>query len=315
MTCVSPRCLHIIEESILLKERVLYVENIGLVLEGGGMRGVYTAGVLEFFLEHDLMFPYVIGVSAGACIAASYLSRQKGRNRKVNIDFADHPKYISYKNLIKNKELFGMDFIFDEIPNQLVPFDYDTFHKGTERFLIGTTDCMTGEPVYFEKTMYPDDILYLLRASSSLPFMAPMIKYKGYHLLDGGISDSIPIIKSQSDGNVKNVVVLTRNKGYRKKPGKFNWLLKRAYKNYPGLVKAMTERYLNYNRTLEYLEEEEKAGRIFIIRPSEPLQVGRVEKNKDKLTELYNQGYHDADKLFHDLKQWLDISETLTINS
>lgn len=281
------------------------MENIGLVLEGGGMRGVYTAGVLECFLENNLMFPYVIGVSAGACNAASYLSRQKGRNKKVNIGFSNHPKYISYKNLIRKKELFGMDFIFDEIPNRLVPFDYDTFHKGSERFIIGTTDCMTGEPLYFEKNQYPEDVLQLLRASSSLPFMAPIIQYAGYHLLDGGISDPIPLKKSESEGNLRNVVVLTRNAGYRKKESKFKWLLQRTYGQYPGLVQAMMNRYKKYNETVDYLEEKEKQGTVFIIRPKDRLKVGRIEKNQDKLLDLYNQGYQDAERLLPELKEWV----------
>lgn len=189
----------------------------GLVLEGGGMRGVYTAGVLEYFMEKELYFPYVIGVSAGACMGASYVSRQKGRNKTVNIEYVSHPQYLSLGNYIRHKQLFGMDFIFDEIPNKLVPFHYDAFLKSDQTFKVGTTDCVTGEAVYYEKNDVEMDILTLLRASSSLPFIAPMIEYKGRKLLDGGIADSIPVKKSEEDGNVRNVVILTRNADYRKK--------------------------------------------------------------------------------------------------
>ena len=175
----------------------------GLVLEGGGMRGLYTAGVLEYFMEKDLYFPYNIGVSAGACMAASYLSRQKGRNKRVNLDFVEDKRYISFSNFIRKREIFGMDFIFDEIPNRLVPFDMDTFRESPEEFVIVTTDCETGEAVYYDKTNHGDDLVKLLRASSSLPFVASSVEYKGRHLLDGGIVDPIPIKKAQADGYEK----------------------------------------------------------------------------------------------------------------
>jgi predicted patatin/cPLA2 family phospholipase len=141
----------------------------GLVLEGGGMRGVYTAGILEFFLEKALYFPYVIGVSAGACNAISYIAKQKGRNKRVNIEFIRDSRYLSYRNLWKEKSMFGMDFIFDELPNKLVPFDYETFQRTEHTFIVGATDCLTGKPVYFNNHQ-EDNMNVVLRASSSLPF-------------------------------------------------------------------------------------------------------------------------------------------------
>ncbi len=155
------------------------MKDVGLVLEGGGMRGVYTAGILEYFMEQNIYFPYVIGVSAGACMAASYLSRQMGRNRTVNIDFVNHPNYLSFRNFLRNKQLFGMDFIFDEIPNKHVPYDYESFYQSKEEFVVGTTDCESGQPVYFKKDDYGNDMLKIIRASSSLPFVAPIIEFKG----------------------------------------------------------------------------------------------------------------------------------------
>lgn len=281
------------------------MERTGLVLEGGGMRGVYTAGVLEYFLEEDLILPYVIGVSAGACNAASYLSRQKGRNKKVNIEYAGRPEYISYRNLVRKKELFGMDFIFNEIPNKLEPYDYDTFYSGKEEFVIGTTDCETGESVFFGRDEYGRDVLTALRASSSLPYMAPIINFKGKKLLDGGISDPIPIKKSEQSGNMKNIVILTRNADYRKKKAAIPWFLKRPYRQYPNLVGAMENRYSVYNDTLDYIQSQEKAGKTFIIRPSVPLEVGRVERSGAKLTKLYHQGYEDAKKHYEALLSWM----------
>ena len=270
------------------------IDQVGLVLEGGGMRGVYTAGILEFFLEQDLYFPYVIGVSAGACNAASYLSKQKGRNKTVTIEYASDPRYISWKNYFKNRQFFGMDFIFDEIPNKHVPYHYDVFYNNPSEFVVGTTDCLTGEPIYFKKQDYEMDLLTVLRASSSLPFIAPEIRFKDKILLDGGISDPIPIKKAQKDGFKKNIVILTRNEGYLKKPSKFHFLINRKYPEYKGLQHSLRKRYQIYNETVSYLENEEKAGNALIIRPSKPLKVGRMERNPERLEELYNQGYEDA---------------------
>lgn len=279
--------------------------NSGLILEGGGMRGVYTAGVLEYFLENELFFPYVIGVSAGACQGSSYVARQPGRNRQVTIDYVKHRDYISYRNLFLKKELFGMDFIFDKLPNELVPFDFDSFNNATERFLVGTTDCITGEPVYFDKNDIPEDFLKIIRASSTLPFMAPAIEFQGRTLMDGGISDPIPIRKAMTDGVQKNVIVLTKPKGYRKKKSSFSWLPRYVYKDYQGLHKALEIRYQMYNETLDYIEELEDRNEIVVIRPSQDLKVGRVERNPDKLTRLYEVGYEDAKHSFESLKDWL----------
>ncbi|WLD94199.1 patatin family protein [Alkalihalobacillus sp. AL-G] len=279
--------------------------STGLVLEGGGMRGVYTAGVLEYFMEQDFYLPYVIGVSAGACQAASYLSRQKGRNKQVCIGYVQHPDYISIKNLFRKKQLFGMDLIFDAIPNQLVPFDYETFHQTGEKFLIGTTDCITGEAVYYEKSAYRDKILPILRASSSLPFMAPVIEFEGRVLMDGGISDPIPLKRSEQDGNQKNIVILTRNDGYLKRRSKMNWLAKRFYPKYEGLIQRLDDRFQKYNDTISYISEKEASGDVYVIRPTEPLKVSRVERDPVKLTELYEQGYEDAAKHLEHIKKWI----------
>lgn len=271
------------------------MENqVGLVLEGGGMRGVYTAGILEYLLESNIFFPYIIGVSAGACNAASYLSRQKGRNKTVTVQYAADPRYISWRNFWKNRQFFGMDFIFDEIPKKHVPFDFNSFFANPAEFVVGTTDCLSGEPVYFHKQDYGKDLLTVLRASSSLPFIAPEISYKDKILLDGGISDPIPLKKAQQDGYTKNIVILTRNAGYQKKPSKFPFLVNRKYPEYKGLQESLRNRFKIYNDTLAYLEEEERKGNVLIIRPKEPLNVGRMERNPQKLEYLYNQGYQEA---------------------
>ncbi|MBY6086254.1 patatin-like phospholipase family protein [Priestia flexa] len=277
--------------------------NTGLVLEGGGMRGLYTTGVLDYFMEQDLYLPYVIGVSAGACHATSYLSRQVGRSRRANIDYIDDPRYLSLRNYFKTREMFGMDFVFEEIPTSLLPFDFDSFHKRTEQLVVGTTDCVTGKPVYFDN--HEDDLLTIIRASSSLPFVSKVVEYGGKQLLDGGISDPIPVKKAESDGFKKNIVVLTRNKGYQKKKSSSSWFTKRYYRKYPGLVKALENRYKLYNDTLAYIDEQEEAGNIFVIRPQKPLVVGRMEKDRSKLDVLYKQGYEEAAEQYDKLKEWL----------
>ncbi|WP_121661132.1 patatin-like phospholipase family protein [Metabacillus litoralis] len=281
--------------------------DTGLVLEGGGMRGIYTAGVLEYFMEKDLYFPYVIGVSAGACFGASYLSRQKGRNRQVNIDLVSHPKYLSFRNLVKQRQLFGMDFLFDEIPNKLVPFDFETFYNSPEEFVVTTTDCHTGQPVYFSKEEYGKDLLKVIRASSSLPFIAPVVEYKGKHLLDGGIVDSVPIKKAEKDGLKKNVVILTRDHTYtKKKKSNIKWLLSKVYGHYPELVESVLSRYNMYNQTIDHIKEEEKKGNIFVIQPSSKVKVGRIERNQTKLEDLYTLGFDDARRNYDKLQKWME---------
>lgn len=282
------------------------MKNTGLVLEGGGMRGLYTCGVLEYFMEKDLYFNYIIGVSAGACNAVSYISKQKGRNKKVNIDFATNWRYMSFRNFLLERSFVGMKFIFDEIPSKHVEFDFETFSKAPCRFLVGVTDCNTGEPLYFEKEDVKDGF-YALRASSSLPLLSPIVKFKGHDLLDGGVADSIPIKKSINDGNHKNIIILTRNKEYRKSPSRFMALVKVKYRKYPFLIKALLERYKRYNETLDYIEQLEREGKVVVIRPSEELKVERLERDPKKLQELFENGYEDAKKAYEKIKEFINI--------
>jgi len=281
------------------------MENIGLILEGGGSRGIYTAGILRYLMEEEMYFPYTIGVSAGACNGSSYISRQIDRNKMVNIDLVNHPEYLSLRNLFKKGQLFGMDFLFDTVPKEIVPFDFKAFYEAEEEFVVGTTDCLTGEPVFYKKTDYAKDMLTLLRASSSLPAFAPAVPFENRVLMDGGIADPIPIKQSVQDGNSKNVVVLTRNRGYYKKPQSFGGYIRRKYRDYPGLVKALEQRHTVYNETLQYIFDEEKKGNVFVLCPSEKLNVGRVEKNKKKLTALYQQGINDMKNMVQPLKEFL----------
>lgn len=283
------------------------MNQVGLVLEGGGMRGVYTGGVLECFLDHGIHIPYVVGVSAGACNAASYISRQKGRNEKVTIDYVNHPRYVGLRNLIREKSVFGWSLIFDEIPNRLVPFDYETFYQVEDRMWVGMTDAMTGEAVYVEKkeTKEKGNILAMIQASSSLPFVSPPVKAGGRILFDGGLADPIPFGKSIEDGNTRHIIVSTKAVGYRKSPFKHSWMTKRVYGRYPGLVKAITGRYKVYNEAMEQAEAMDKSGEAILIQPTAHVEVGRLTKDQAKLKELFQLGYRDAEAQLDRVKAWV----------
>lgn len=271
------------------------MNDAGLVLEGGGMRGAYTAGVLDFFLDEGIHFPYVVGASAGACNGSSYVARQRGRNYEVIVEYGDHPEYISYKRMVTQRQLFGMDFIFDKLPNQLVPFDYHSFTSQKTRLAVGTTDMSTGEPVFYDHFPDRDSLLKVIRASSSLPMVAPSILYEGRELMDGGIADPIPIKASEQAGNKKHVVVLTRNDGYIKGRMKGGWYFNRKYKQFPLFAKALLERHVRYNQQLQKVKQAEQDGSTFVIRPLQPLLVSRIERNRQRLHDLYTQGYEEAE--------------------
>lgn len=281
------------------------VRHTGLVLEGGGLRGVYTSGVLHFFMRKNLYFPYVIGVSMGACNAASYVSQQPERNRTVNIQYVNDSRYISYLRLLAKGELFGMKFIFDTIPNSLVPFDFKAFTESKQKCFTTVTDCETGEAVYYEKSDLGGDYLKICQASSSLPFIARPVHYQGRIFMDGGLSDAIPIRKSIRDGNSRNVLVLTRPKGYRKEPSRFPWLIRLWYPRYKGLYKSLKNRHIRYNETVNFIDGLEDQGRVFVVRPSSPPNAGRIERNKARLYAVYDQGYIDASKSYAALCAYL----------
>ena len=270
------------------------LERAGLILEGGGLRGVYTSGVLRFFMDKGISFPYVIGVSMGACNAANYVSRQPERNRIVCIRYVHDPRYISYSRLLLRGELFGMKFIFDTLPRSLVPFDFKTFMENDVKCITVVTDCETGETLYYDKKELGEDYFKVLQASNSLPFVARPVHYQGRILMDGGLSDAAPIRKSIDDGNTKNVLILTRPKGYRKKRPRFLRFAALRYSRYRGLCEALASRHIGYNDTMDFIDQLEQRGEVFVIRPQLPLNVGRAERNKDKLYGAYDQGYSDA---------------------
>lgn len=279
--------------------------NSGLVIEGGGMRGVYTAGVLDFFMEKDLYFEDCYAVSAGACHAASYYSKQIGRSLKVILDYINDKRYCSINSLIKTGDMFGAEMLYDIVPNELVLYDYDTFNKFKGNFYSVITNCKTGKAEYVKIKDMKKDII-AVRASSSLPLLSRIVEINGEKYLDGGISDSIPIKKSIEDNHIKNVVILTRDKTYRKTKAVFLHLFKMKYKKYPNLVKSIENRYKMYNETIDFIEEKRKSGDAFVIQPKGPVSISRVEKDKTKLKALYNEGYNDAKECYEDLIKFIN---------
>lgn len=276
--------------------------KVGLVLEGGGMRGLYTSGVLDYFLDQQIFVDYVIGVSAGACNGVSYLSKQKGRNYRVNTNYISDKRYLSLSNFIKTKSLFGMDFIFDEIPHQLDLFDYETFLSSPSEYKLGVTDVLTGRPIYFDKTHLDHDST-ILKASSSIPVFSPIIEYQNGLYLDGGTTDSIPVKQALKDGCDHVIIVLTRDRNYIKKPESFRFIYSKVLKAYPNLIQALDNRHLMYNETLKFIKELEQQGKATIIAPSSPLEISRFEKDVSKLKNIYELGYLDASKKFDQLKE------------
>ena len=276
----------------------------GLVVEGGGMRGVYSSGVLDFFIEKDLFFENNYGVSAGACHLCSYLAKQYKRAFRVNVDYLNDKRYFSVHSLLKTGNLFGAEMLYDIIPNELDLFDYDTYNKNESNFYVVITDINTGKPEYVKIGDLKKDIIYV-RASSSLPLLAQNVKINDKEYLDGGISDSIPIKKSIADGNKKNVVILTRDSTYRKGKNSLMPIIKLKYKKYPNFVKSMADRYIVYNEILDFIKELEDNGDVFVIRPKKPVNIGRTEKNREKLEALYNDGYNDAKDCYEELLKYL----------
>ena len=279
--------------------------HAGLILEGGGMRGVYTAGVLDAFLEENIEFSSIYGVSAGSCHACSYMSKQKGRAYRVNVDYLDDPNYCGVKSYLKTGNVFGADMLYSQIPNVLDPFDYEEFEKYPGKFFAVLTNLETGEPEYIRVKDLKKQ-MWAVRASSSLPLVSNTLVVKGRHYLDGGIADSIPIRRSIEAGNEKNVVILTREDSYRKTPNELMPLMKLRYSHSKAFLEKAENRHIRYNETLDFLKKEEEEGRTFVIRPSEKVNVGRVEKNKDKLEHLYNIGLEDGRKSMEAMKKYLE---------
>lgn len=274
--------------------------NMALVLEGGGLRGVFTCGVLDCFMDKGIRFPFTVGVSAGACNGLSYMSGQRGRARASNIDLMDKYHYVGFRYLLTQRCIMDFKLLFEDFPEKIIPYDYDAYFSNPDRYVMVTTNCLTGKAEYFEEKKSSARVMDIVRASSSLPFVSPIAYVDGVPMLDGGIVDSIPVQYAMDQGYDKLVVVLTRNRGYRKKSGSMPFA-KAMYRKYPMLQKALSQRNDVYNRTMDLVEKLEDEGRIIVIRPVKPVQVGRMEKDTAKLAALYDEGYEVASKLYANL--------------
>lgn len=264
--------------------------NTGLVLEGGGMRGVFTSGVLDAFMKHGVYFRHVVAVSAGACNGMSYISRQPRRARLSNIDFLTQYGYIGWRHLLRQGCIFDQELLYDKFPNEYIPFDFDSFFQRSATFEMVTTNCLTGQAEYLTESNDRQRSLDIVRASSSLPYVSKIVRVDGIPMLDGGIVDSIPVMRAIETGHPQNVVILTRNKGYRSKE-RDRKIPPFVYKKYPRLRVALSRRVVAYNEQLELVERLEELGKVVCIRPQRPMEVGRMEKDIGRLERLYQEGF------------------------
>lgn len=279
-----------------------------MVLEGGATRGVFTSGVLDYLMEQDFYTSYVIGVSAGSCNGVDYVSKQPGRTRDCMIHKEkEYNYYYGFTKFIKEKSLLDMDMVFDKYPNEIFPFDFDTYFGSEMECEIVTTNCVTGRAEYMTEDGDRQRLMKLCRASCSMPLICPMVNLDGIPYLDGGLADSIPVRRALEVGNGKPILILTRNPGYRKKmPSRATLqLYRRAYKKYPNLIRCLAGRNMAYNRTMKVIEQLEAEEKIFVLRPLIPT-VSRLEKDYDTLMHFYEHGYKLMKKQFDELQRFLD---------
>lgn len=277
----------------------------GLILEGGAMRGMFTAGVMDVLMENGIDFDGVIGVSAGAAFGCNYKSKQIGRVIRYNTRFCRDKRYCGFRVLLKTGNIYSTEFCYGEVPLKHDVFDFDTFERNPMEFYVVCTDIETGEAVYHKYDSRNDHGFDWIRASASMPLVSQIVEIDGLKLLDGGMADSVPVKYFESIGYDRNIVVLTQPKGYIKQPNSMMPIIRKKYKAYPGLIKAMENRHTVYNETLAYIEQRESAGELLVIRPETKIQVGRVEKDPDKLRAAYETGREVAAKRLEEIKEYL----------
>ena len=278
----------------------------GLILEGGGMRGLYTAGVLDVFMEQGVEFDHAVGVSAGAAFGVNIKSRQAGRAIRYNKRFCADPRYASVHNLIRTGDLYSVDFAYREVPLMLDPFDIDAMAANPMRFTAVCTDIVTGEPVYRDIERGDEEDLDWIRASASVPMLANPVELDGHVLLDGGIADSIPVSWMMSQGYGRNVAVLTQPAGFRKDPNKLMPLLRKTLSEYPRLIELLANRHERYNAQLDEVARLEGEGRLFVIRPSESVKAPLAVKDPEVLERIYQVGRRDVEAQIDALRSYLE---------
>lgn len=279
--------------------------NCSMVLEGGAARGLFTSGVLDYLMEQDFYTKYVVGVSAGACNAVDYVSRQIGRTRDCFIQTPDAEPYIRMENVFHRKPVYDMDLVFDKYPNEIYPFDFENYFASAMQCEMVVTNCQTGKAEYMDAHEDKTQFMKICRASSSMPLFTDIVEIQGIPYMDGGIADSVPLRRAVEMGYRKHIVVLTKRKGYRKKNSRVLKLATyRKYQEYPEFVKAVVKRPARYNRMMDVIDRLEEEGKIFVLRP-QIKPVSRMETDSEKLLELYQHGYEMMEKEFEHLKAYL----------
>ena len=278
----------------------------GLILEGGAMRGMFTAGVLDVLMENGIEFDGAIGVSAGATFGCNIKSRQIGRVIRYNKRFSHDWRYCSLRSLLTTGDLYGADFCYNILPHQLDIFDLDTYRRNPLEFYVVASDCVTGKPVYKRLDTCDDRDLTWMRASASMPLASRIVDVDGYHLLDGGITDSIPLEYFESIGYDRNVVVLTQPRTYRKGPNRLIWLMRLILRRYPMIVKALSNRHLDYNRTTDMVHSRADKGEVLVFCPKTPLNISRTSKKPDEMQRVYDEGRRIAKAQIDTIKQFLN---------
>ena len=280
----------------------------GIVVEGGGMRGIYGAGVLDVLLENDIKADGLIGVSAGAIHGCTFVSGQKGGSIRYTLKYSRDPRYMSMRSLIRTGDMFGIDFCYRELPETLDPFDNETFESSSTEYYVTCTDVETGQPVYHRCPSLRGDRIDWVRASASMPLASRIVELDGKKLLDGGVADSIPVMAFRKMGFKKDLVILTRPEGYRKKQNPMLPLIRRAYREYPEFVETAASRHLVYNRELDEISRLEREGEILVIRPSRRIKISRTERRPERIEQMYRLGREDAMKAFSGIKAFMGAS-------
>ena len=277
----------------------------GLILEGGAMRGMFTAGVMDVLMEAGAAFDGVIGVSAGACFGCNYKSGQIGRVLRYNLRFCNDKRYMGARVFLREGNLYSTPFCYEEVPMVHDPFDFDAFGKNPMEFWVVCTDVQTGKPVYHRYEGLADHRFDWIRASASMPLVSRIVQIDGQKLLDGGISDSVPVDFFESIGYDRNVVVLTQPEGYRKEKNPLIPLMRLRYPKYAAMVDAMAHRHEMYNRQMEEIDRREASGRSLVIRPPHALGIGRTEKDPDALERVYRLGVSEAEHRLAEIREWV----------
>ena len=278
----------------------------GLIMEGGAMRGMFTAGVLDVLMENGLVTDGAIGVSAGAVFGCNYKSHQIGRVIRYNTEYCNDKRYASFKNLVKTGNLYSEQFCYHEVPEKLDPFDEAAFAASPMDFFVVCTDVKTGEPIYHKCRKGDAEDVRWMEASASMPLAAKIVKIGHYGLLDGGVADSIPVRFFESIGYKRNLIILTQPKGYTKKKNKFLPAIRAKYFRYPAFVEAVADRHERYNETLSYISMLEQVGKDYVIRPPIPLEIGAMERDPAQLRRVYETGRAVAQIQVEKIRDFLD---------